>query len=203
MKNKIDGIYGLFRCSQFASLNIYNTVFLFCALGILSWGGTAQSQSTAPNDPLVMKVYPDGTKTVLRWSEIGKTMDQGEKHGGAPRIEPYQPAQDGIVPIGQTNQPVSNPKAAGESSPESSRAAVYKDIDEGSTAKRMTRPINFPDSTEQPYDWQKTARARREFLWWRNTTRMSLRTDPGRPILCHFPKHQFHQRASHGIQTHL
>jgi len=40
-------------------------------------------------DPYVMKVYPDGTKVLLRWSEIGKALDSGEKHGGPPKIIAY------------------------------------------------------------------------------------------------------------------
>ena len=57
--------------------------------------------STSTNDPMVMKIYPDGTKIVVRWSEIGKAVDNGDKHGGAPRIVAYDPGKDGIVPIGQ------------------------------------------------------------------------------------------------------
>ena len=57
--------------------------------------------TTSTNDPMVMKVYPDGTKIVVRWSEIGKAVDNGEKHGGAPRIIAYNPGKEGIVPIGQ------------------------------------------------------------------------------------------------------
>jgi len=60
-----------------------------------------QSVATSTNDPMVMKIYPDGTKVVVRWSEIGKAVDNGEKHGGAPRIIAYDPGKDGIVPIGQ------------------------------------------------------------------------------------------------------
>jgi len=60
-----------------------------------------QSVTTSTNDPMVMKIYPDGTKVVVRWSEIGKAVDNGEKHGGAPRIVAYDPGKDGIVPIGQ------------------------------------------------------------------------------------------------------
>jgi len=71
-------------------------------LAILGWIslGVAQAEAT-PSDPLVMKVYPDGTKVVLRWSEMGKQVDNGEKFGGAPRIVAYDPAKDGIVPIGE------------------------------------------------------------------------------------------------------
>ncbi len=60
-----------------------------------------QSVATSTNDPMVMKIYPDGTKVVVRWSEIGKAVDNGEKHGGAPRIIAYDPGKEGIVPIGQ------------------------------------------------------------------------------------------------------
>jgi len=74
-------------------------------LAILCWItlGVAQAETT-PSDPLVMKVYPDGTKVVLRWSEVGKQVDNGEKYGGAPKIVAYDPAKDGIVPIGEPSQ---------------------------------------------------------------------------------------------------
>ena len=45
--------------------------------------------TTSTNDPMVMKIYPDGTKVVVRWSEIGKAVDNGEKHGGFPRMIAY------------------------------------------------------------------------------------------------------------------
>ena len=41
------------------------------------------------SDPYVMKVYPDGTKLMVRWSEIGKAVDNGEKYGGPPKIVAY------------------------------------------------------------------------------------------------------------------
>jgi len=65
--------------------------------------------ATSTNDPMVMKIYPDGTKVVVRWSEIGKAIDNGEKHGGAPRIIAYDPGKDGIVPIGQPAATVTTP----------------------------------------------------------------------------------------------
>jgi len=65
------------------------------------------------SDPLVMKIYPDGTKVVLRWSEVGKQIDSGEKYGGAPRIVAYDPAKDGVVPIGEPSQ---KPQPANSSS---------------------------------------------------------------------------------------
>jgi opacity protein-like surface antigen len=69
------------------------------------------SVTTSTNDPMVMKVYPDGTKFVVRWSEIGKAVDNGEKHGGSPRIVAYDPGKDGIVPIGQPAATVSTPSS--------------------------------------------------------------------------------------------
>jgi len=90
-----------------------------------------QSVTTSTNDPMVMKIYPDGTKVVIRWSEIGKAVDNGEKHGGAPRIIAYDPGKDGIVPIGQpaatvstpSSTPLSVPSASSVVTPESSNAA--------------------------------------------------------------------------------
>lgn len=74
-------------------------------LAVVSWisMGVAQAES-AQSDPLVMKVYPDGTKVILRWSEVGKQVDNGEKYGGAPKIVAYDPAKDGVVPIGEDSK---------------------------------------------------------------------------------------------------
>jgi len=77
------------------------------------------SVTTSTNDPMVMKIYPDGTKMVVRWSEIGKAVDNGEKHGGSPRIIAYDPGKDGIVPIGQ-NSAVSTPAPLASQSPATS-----------------------------------------------------------------------------------
>ena len=77
------------------------------------------AMTTSTNDPMVMKIYPDGTKVVVRWSEIGKAVDNGEKHGGAPRIIAYDPGKDGIVPIGQ-NSTVSTPAPLASQSPATS-----------------------------------------------------------------------------------
>lgn len=76
------------------------------------WAAEAVTKST--NDPYVMKIYPDGTKVIIRWSEIGKGVDNGEKFGGAPRIVAYDPAKDGVVPIGEPtskSQPVASSTA--------------------------------------------------------------------------------------------
>ena len=77
------------------------------------------AMTTSTNDPMVMKIYPDGTKVVVRWSEIGKAVDNGEKHGGSPRIIAYDPGKDGIVPIGQ-NSAVSTPAPLPSQSPATS-----------------------------------------------------------------------------------
>ena len=81
----------------------HSLVFWVALLGLLTCIGYGVAHAQAKDsDPLVMKVYPDGTKVILRWSEVGKGVDQGEKYGGAPRIVAYDPAKDGIVPIGET-----------------------------------------------------------------------------------------------------
>jgi opacity protein-like surface antigen len=38
---------------------------------------------------LVIKVYPDGTKVLLKSSEVGTTNDNGAAYGGPPKIMPY------------------------------------------------------------------------------------------------------------------
>lgn len=45
----------------------------------------------AAGEPLVMKVYPDGTQLILKWNEVGQKYDDGAAHGGPPRIVPYRP----------------------------------------------------------------------------------------------------------------
>jgi len=69
-------------------------------LPLLAADGVTKSN----NDPYVMKIYPDGTKVIVRWSEIGKQVDNGEKFGGSPRIVAYDPAKDGVVQIGEPAQ---------------------------------------------------------------------------------------------------
>lgn len=88
----------------------------------ISWFAMATSVAndacSGTRDPLVMKIYPDGTKVITRWSEIGKSFDQGQSHGGAPQIVAYDPHQDGIVPIGEQERgtSVSGPTASSNSS---------------------------------------------------------------------------------------
>ena len=94
--------------------NYVKYMTLILALIAPAVGLAEPAVTTSTNDPMVMKIYPDGTKVVVRWSELGKAVDNGDKHGGAPRIIAYDPGKDGIVPIGQTtsaqpaNEPVSS-----------------------------------------------------------------------------------------------
>ena len=95
----------------------YITVILAFTAPLVALAEPAVTTST--NDPMVMKIYPDGTKVVVRWSEIGKAVDSGEKHGGAPRIIAYDPGKEGIVPIGQDSAS-SKPTPLASQSPASS-----------------------------------------------------------------------------------
>jgi opacity protein-like surface antigen len=97
------------------------TIITILATAIGSTQAADPSVTTSTNDPLVMKIYPDGTKIVVRWSEIGKAVDNGEKHGGSPRIIAYDPGKEGIVPIGQTSsaQPASEPVSSRLQTPSS------------------------------------------------------------------------------------
>ena len=89
------------RPSLFATL-VTGLIFWTVLIGTLAWLALSLAQAqSSDSDPLVMKIYPDGTKVVVRWSEVGKQVDNGEKFGGAPRIVAYDPAKDGIVPIGE------------------------------------------------------------------------------------------------------
>ena len=86
------------------------TLIVILATAVGSVQAADPAVTTSTNDPMVMKIYPDGTKVVARWSEIGKAVDNGEKHGGSPRIIAYDSGKQSIVPI-------STLPAAGTSSP--------------------------------------------------------------------------------------
>ena len=83
-------------------------MFWLSLFGFACWvmisSSLANDSSPKPTDPLVMKVYPDGTKVILRWSDVGKGVDTGSSHGGAPKIVAYDPAKDGVVPIGEQSR---------------------------------------------------------------------------------------------------
>ena len=97
------------------------------------------SVTTSTNDPMVMKIYPDGTKVVVRWSEIGKAVDNGEKHGGAPRIIAYDPGKDGIVPIGQ-------PAATASSAPAPLPSAFVVTPESSKTVDTPPSPMSDNDT---------------------------------------------------------
>lgn len=63
-------------------------------------------ETKGSSDVKVLKVYPDGTQVVVSWSELGATMDQGETHGGPPKIMAYNP---GGIPKSPSN-PVQSPR---------------------------------------------------------------------------------------------
>lgn len=63
---------------------------------------SGQADGTPPKINLVTKEYPDGTRTVVRWVDLGAgEIDRGENHGGPPKIVPFDPQRDGLVPIGE------------------------------------------------------------------------------------------------------
>ena len=69
--------------------------YFFCLVGFFDPLIFAQQNIVnSPNDPLVVKIYPDGTKLIVRWSEIGKAVDHGESHGGSPKIVSYNMSSD-------------------------------------------------------------------------------------------------------------
>lgn len=96
---------------------------LMMILSTLPWVGLLMAGqptvSGSSNDPYVMKVYPDGTKVIVRWSDIGKSLDNSEKFGGAPRIVAYDPAKDGVVPIGTAQSSDTKPAPAANAIPSS------------------------------------------------------------------------------------
>jgi len=90
---------------EFVRILSHSALFWAVLLGLLSWIGYGVVHAgSAGSDPMVMKVYPDGTKLLVRWSDIGSSFDDGKNFGGAPKIIPYDPAKDGIVPIGQSSR---------------------------------------------------------------------------------------------------
>ena len=102
-------------------VNYITVILALCASPVVL---AEQSVTTSTNDPMVMKIYPDGTKVVVRWSEIGKAVDNGEKHGGAPRIIAYDPGKDGIVPIGQPAATTSTSSSASTPMPSSTSVVM-------------------------------------------------------------------------------
>ena len=115
----------------------HSVAFWVALLGLLSCIGYGVAHAQPKDsDPLVMKIYPDGTKLVVRWSEVGKQIDNGDKYGGAPRIVAYDPAKDGIVPIGEPSQktastaaPAAVPNSSSVVSPDQPAKMDYTNAD--------------------------------------------------------------------------
>ena len=88
-------MYYQMLCSGKINSKYRPLILFFCVVGYLNSLTFAQENIiNSPNDPLVVKIYPDGTKLIVRWSEIGKAIDHGESHGGAPKIVSYNMASD-------------------------------------------------------------------------------------------------------------
>ena len=123
---------------------------LMMILSTLPWVGLLMAGqptvSGSSNDPYVMKVYPDGTKVIVRWSDIGKSLDNGEKFGGAPRIVAYDPAKDGVVPIGTPQSSDTKPAPAANAVPASGAVVAPE-----STGKMDYTGANNPDNYKNPY----------------------------------------------------
>ena len=97
-------------------------------LGIAGWlalSPTLYSQSSPqgndmkspPGVNLVTKEYPDGTRQVVRWADLGAgDIDKGEAHGGAPKIVPFDAKKDGFAPHAQP-EPTQNQVQMSTSTP--------------------------------------------------------------------------------------
>jgi len=123
--------------------NYVKCVFAILALTAPMVGMAEQAVTTSTNDPMVMKIYPDGTKIVVRWSEIGKAVDNGEKHGGSPRIIAYDPGKDGVVPIGQPAATVSTPPSTPAPMPAASSVVIQE-----SSKTADTTPSPMSDTSD-------------------------------------------------------
>jgi opacity protein-like surface antigen len=128
--------HSLARSPRFGLTRGWSLLLGIAIVFAVFWMGLSVARAQNASDPMVMKIYPDGTKVALRWSEVGKLVDNGEKFGGAPRIVAYDPAKDGIVPIGEpakttattaTNTAV--PSSSSVVSPEQPQKMDYSDAD--------------------------------------------------------------------------
>ena len=112
--------------------------------GLLSISLGADSGIPQTSDPYVMKIYPDGTKVIVRWSEIGNQIDHGNQFGGAPRIVAYDPAKDGVVPIGQPSQ-------KNEAVPANAAAPVSASMVSPEQPAKMDYTNADPDNFQDPF----------------------------------------------------
>ncbi|MEI6598452.1 MAG: hypothetical protein WCL22_05360 [bacterium] len=94
----------------------FSLSIILLGLGLVIFGSTGASaaDSNQSNPALVTKVYPDGTRSVVRWADLGGAIDTGDKHGGPPHIERFNQNLDGLASIGTSaegpsaNQSVEN-----------------------------------------------------------------------------------------------
>ena len=145
-----------------------------------------QSVATSTNDPMVMKIYPDGTKVVVRWSEIGKAVDNGEKHGGSPRIIAYDPGKDGIVPIGQPAATVSTPPSTPTPMPAASSVVTPESSNDANTTPSPMSDTNdygpaegfgFRSNVGVAFQQAQTGRALKRSLYQSVTFQPGIRFD--------------------------
>lgn len=106
--------------------------------------GLARAQTSTP-DPRVMKVYPDGTRILLAASDAEKSRDDGKNFGGAPKIMPYDPVKNGVVPIGTSQTPDTKPSPAANSVPAAS-AVVAPESPSKMDYTGANNPDNYKDS---------------------------------------------------------
>jgi len=144
--------------------------------------GVAHAQSPNSN-PMVMKVYPDGTKVLLPWSEVGKSYDDGKKFGGAPKIVPYDPAKDGVVPIGETSKqsPPSSaspavPTSTSVVSPEQPAKMDYTDANPDNYDNYGPKE-GFGFRTDVGVAFQQTLSGRNDGDYFRTTFQPGIRFD--------------------------
>jgi len=84
--NVVEGTLRIFssscRRAGFASVILFLNLGFICVAEV--------------KDPFLVKEYPDGTKVKIRWSQIGRTLDNGATHGGPPTMRAIQPGEDNI-----------------------------------------------------------------------------------------------------------
>ena len=91
-------------------------------------------------DVKVLKIYPDGTKVEARWSDLGKSIDLGEGHGGSPKIVPYAPGGPSTSP--GTMRPVTAEPRSAKASPANSGTAQSTDSKKP-VASRPLKPLQM------------------------------------------------------------
>lgn len=123
--------YILIQCRKNLKIKICVLIIQILTLGNLQSFGEAPVENSA-NDPYVVKIYPDGAKIIVRWSELGKALDKGNLHGGAPKIVSYNPSRDGIPPdsknLYSTAELGSVSNIYGQGNQEQDRQAIHEPV---------------------------------------------------------------------------